>query len=80
MIALHKTTTYIDIHFNVLQDAQRKIKKEAEEYEHTDVKEEQCETYELMPFVNIKKEVKGVSMSLMFQYFLMCSYIVFIIH
>ena len=33
---------------------------EVEEYEDTDVKQEQCLTYELVPFLKTKKEVRTV--------------------
>ena len=33
---------------------------EVEECEHTDVKQEQCVTYELVPFLKTKKEVRTV--------------------
>ena len=33
---------------------------EAEQYEDTDVKQEQCLTYELVPILKIKKEVRTI--------------------
>ena len=61
VLSLHKTTmTDIETHLNILQDVLSKIKMEAEECEHADVKQEQCLAYQFVPFLKIKKEVRTI--------------------